>query len=152
MVVALKELSIRGDFRTTVEYLIKLLETESFQQNRIDTGWLDRLIAEKVQVWHISFTAWLYWCMLLPSPESDPGSFQLCLQLQLSRAFDSDLFQLFMVMPWVEPFTPFIAVKAQKSKPLCFSSVAENLFCSCTICSLDGSLLMPTVTRCCPDH
>ncbi|XP_061460830.1 acetyl-CoA carboxylase 1 isoform X7 [Rhineura floridana] len=49
MVVALKELSIRGDFRTTVEYLIKLLETESFQQNRIDTGWLDRLIAEKVQ-------------------------------------------------------------------------------------------------------
>lgn len=50
MVVALKELSIRGDFRTTVEYLIKLLETESFQLNRIDTGWLDRLISEKVQV------------------------------------------------------------------------------------------------------
>ncbi|XP_043910511.1 acetyl-CoA carboxylase 1 isoform X2 [Protopterus annectens] len=49
MVVALKELSIRGDFRTTVEYLIKLLETESFQQNSIDTGWLDRLISEKVQ-------------------------------------------------------------------------------------------------------
>ncbi|KAH1179100.1 hypothetical protein KIL84_000431, partial [Mauremys mutica] len=49
MVVALKELSIRGDFRTTVEYLIKLLETESFQHNSIDTGWLDRLIAEKVQ-------------------------------------------------------------------------------------------------------
>ncbi|XP_075445618.1 acetyl-CoA carboxylase 1 isoform X3 [Ascaphus truei] len=49
MVVALKELSIRGDFRTTVEYLIKLLETESFQQNCIDTGWLDRLISEKVQ-------------------------------------------------------------------------------------------------------
>lgn len=50
MVVALKELSIRGDFRTTVEYLIKLLETESFQHNRIDTGWLDRLISEKMQV------------------------------------------------------------------------------------------------------
>uniref|UniRef100_A0A8C6J096 Uncharacterized protein n=1 Tax=Melopsittacus undulatus TaxID=13146 RepID=A0A8C6J096_MELUD len=49
MVVALKELSIRGDFRTTVEYLIKLLETESFQNNAIDTGWLDHLIAEKVQ-------------------------------------------------------------------------------------------------------
>ncbi|RVE63621.1 hypothetical protein OJAV_G00138120 [Oryzias javanicus] len=49
MVVALKELSIRGDFRTTVEYLIKLLETESFQHNSIDTGWLDRLIAEKMQ-------------------------------------------------------------------------------------------------------
>ncbi|XP_037125079.1 acetyl-CoA carboxylase 1 isoform X2 [Syngnathus acus] len=49
MVVALKELSIRGDFRTTVEYLIKLLETETFQRNTIDTGWLDRLISEKMQ-------------------------------------------------------------------------------------------------------
>uniref|UniRef100_A0A8C0X3G9 acetyl-CoA carboxylase n=1 Tax=Castor canadensis TaxID=51338 RepID=A0A8C0X3G9_CASCN len=49
MVVALKELSIRGDFRTTVEYLINLLETERFQNNDIDTGWLDCLIAEKVQ-------------------------------------------------------------------------------------------------------
>lgn len=48
--VAMKELSIRGDFRTTVEYLIKLLETESFRNNDIDTSWLDHLIAEKVQV------------------------------------------------------------------------------------------------------
>ncbi|XP_071943409.1 acetyl-CoA carboxylase-like isoform X2 [Antedon mediterranea] len=47
MVVALKELSIRGDFRTTVEYLIKLLETDNFQDNEFDTGWLDKLIAEK---------------------------------------------------------------------------------------------------------
>ena len=49
MVIALKELSIRGDFRTTVEYLIKLLETEHFQGNSFHTGWLDKLIAEKVQ-------------------------------------------------------------------------------------------------------
>ncbi|XP_042297368.1 acetyl-CoA carboxylase 2 [Sceloporus undulatus] len=49
LVVALKELSIRGDFRTTVEYLVKLLETESFQNNEVDTSWLDHLIAEKVQ-------------------------------------------------------------------------------------------------------
>lgn len=54
MVVALKELSIRGDFRTTVEYLINLLETESFQNNDINTGWLDHLIAEKVQVGSVS--------------------------------------------------------------------------------------------------
>ena len=46
--VALKELSIRGDFLTTVEYLIKLLETQNFQQNDLDTGWLDMLIADKV--------------------------------------------------------------------------------------------------------
>ena len=45
----MKELSIRGDFRTTVEYLITLLETESFQSNVINTQWLDQLIAERVQ-------------------------------------------------------------------------------------------------------
>lgn len=48
MVVALKELSIRGDFRTTVEYLIKLLETEDFESNTITTGWLDELISQKL--------------------------------------------------------------------------------------------------------
>ena len=50
MVVALKELSIRGDFRTTVEYLIKLLETPDFEQNTITTGWLDELISKKLTV------------------------------------------------------------------------------------------------------
>jgi len=49
LVLALKELSIRGDFRTTVEYLITLLENEEFQKNQINTGWLDKLIAERVQ-------------------------------------------------------------------------------------------------------
>ncbi|KAK6460286.1 acetyl-coenzyme-A carboxylase [Scheffersomyces coipomensis] len=48
MVVALKELSIRGDFRTTVEYLIKLLETPDFEDNTITTGWLDELITKKL--------------------------------------------------------------------------------------------------------
>ncbi|PHH70340.1 hypothetical protein CDD82_7201 [Ophiocordyceps australis] len=48
MVVALKELSIRGDFRTTVEYLIKLLETEAFEDNTISTGWLDELISKRL--------------------------------------------------------------------------------------------------------
>jgi len=49
MVMALKELSIRGDFRTTVEYLVRLLEDPSFQNNHIDTAWLDALIAEKMK-------------------------------------------------------------------------------------------------------
>ncbi len=48
MVVALKELSIRGDFRTTVEYLIKLLQTPAFEENTITTGWLDELISKKL--------------------------------------------------------------------------------------------------------
>ncbi|XP_072389220.1 acetyl-CoA carboxylase isoform X2 [Diabrotica undecimpunctata] len=49
LVIALKELSIRGDFRTTVEYLITLLETKCFQENTIDTAWLDILISERMQ-------------------------------------------------------------------------------------------------------
>lgn len=48
MIVALKELSIRGDFRTTVEYLIKLLELEAFKNNSFTTGWLDSLISSKL--------------------------------------------------------------------------------------------------------
>ncbi|KAI9819078.1 MAG: acetyl-coenzyme-A carboxylase [Phylliscum demangeonii] len=48
MVVALKELSIRGDFRTTVEYLIKLLQTPAFEANKITTGWLDELISKRL--------------------------------------------------------------------------------------------------------
>ncbi|KAI8984589.1 acetyl-CoA carboxylase [Mycotypha africana] len=48
MVIALKELSIRGDFRTTVEYIIRLLETEEFAENTINTGWLDMLISKKL--------------------------------------------------------------------------------------------------------
>ena len=48
MVVALKELSIRGDFRTTVEYLIKLLETTEFEENTMTTGWLDELISKNL--------------------------------------------------------------------------------------------------------
>lgn len=48
LVLALKELSIRGDIRTTVEYLIKLLEMDAFRENKFDTSWLDTLIARKV--------------------------------------------------------------------------------------------------------
>ena len=54
MVVALKELSIRGDFRTTIEYLVMLLDTRNFQNNEFDTAWLDVLISEKVQVWFMA--------------------------------------------------------------------------------------------------
>ena len=50
MVIALREMSVRCDFRTTVEYLTNLLETENFMNNKIDTGWLDKRISERVQV------------------------------------------------------------------------------------------------------
>jgi acetyl-CoA carboxylase/biotin carboxylase 1 len=46
MVVALKELSIRGDISTTVDYIGKLIKHEDFVENKIDTSWLDRIIQE----------------------------------------------------------------------------------------------------------
>eukprot|EP00118_Oscarella_pearsei_P019122 m.200500 g.200500 ORF g.200500 m.200500 type:complete len:446 (+) comp39591_c0_seq27:2006-3343(+) len=49
LVVALSQVSVRGDFRTTVEYLIKLLKKDEFIANAVNTTWLDQLIAEKMQ-------------------------------------------------------------------------------------------------------
>jgi acetyl-CoA carboxylase/biotin carboxylase 1 len=51
LILALKEIEVRGEIRTTVEYLVQLLETKEFVENTIDTSWLDGLIQEKsVQV------------------------------------------------------------------------------------------------------
>jgi len=47
LILALKEIEVRGEIRTTVEYLVQLLETEEFKQNTIDTSWLDGLIKDK---------------------------------------------------------------------------------------------------------
>jgi acetyl-CoA carboxylase/biotin carboxylase 1 len=47
LVLALKEMEVRGDIRNSVEYLVKLLETDDFKQNTIDTSWLDGIIKEK---------------------------------------------------------------------------------------------------------
>jgi acetyl-CoA carboxylase / biotin carboxylase 1 len=47
LILALKEIEVKGDIRTTVEYLVKLLETKEFIENTIDTSWLDGIIKEK---------------------------------------------------------------------------------------------------------
>ena len=44
-IVALKELQIRGDIRTTTEYIIKLMQSDDFVNNKIDTDWLDGRLA-----------------------------------------------------------------------------------------------------------
>jgi acetyl-CoA carboxylase / biotin carboxylase 1 len=44
LVLALKGMVVRGEIRTAVEYLVKLLETPAFKNNTIDTSWLDGLI------------------------------------------------------------------------------------------------------------
>eukprot|EP00522_Entomoneis_paludosa_P016513 CAMPEP_0172450434 /NCGR_PEP_ID=MMETSP1065-20121228/8763_1 /TAXON_ID=265537 /ORGANISM="Amphiprora paludosa, Strain CCMP125" /LENGTH=2096 /DNA_ID=CAMNT_0013202215 /DNA_START=2922 /DNA_END=9212 /DNA_ORIENTATION=- len=47
LILALKEVEVRGKIRTTVEYLVQLLETKEFIENTIDTSWLDGIIREK---------------------------------------------------------------------------------------------------------
>lgn len=64
LVLALKEIDVRGDIRTTVEYLIKLLETQEFKDNTIDTSWLDGIIREKVHSHHHATPKKLF-CLIL---------------------------------------------------------------------------------------
>ena len=49
--MALKELSIKSDFRTTIEFLITILEMEEFCHNDYDTG----MCAERIslQSWNV---------------------------------------------------------------------------------------------------
>lgn len=49
MVLALKELSIRGEIRTTVEYLNRILETDDFKNNHITTTWLEQVMAQGIK-------------------------------------------------------------------------------------------------------
>ena len=49
LIMALKEISIRGDFRTTVQYLVKLLEHPTFEANEFSTSWLDALIKTQAE-------------------------------------------------------------------------------------------------------
>lgn len=76
MILALKEMSIRGEIRTTVEYLVKLMESPDFRANNIDTTWLDARIAQdkidrKVSVYllvfgfQFSFLVLRAWCICL---------------------------------------------------------------------------------------
>ena len=48
MVVALKEIKIRGEIRTLVDYVIDMLQEPEFVGNQIHTGWLDGRIAAQV--------------------------------------------------------------------------------------------------------
>lgn len=48
MVTALKELKIRGEIRTTVEYVTEMIQDVDFLSQQIHTAWLDRRIAMQV--------------------------------------------------------------------------------------------------------
>lgn len=45
--LALKSVYVTGDIRNPVEYLVDLADTVDFVENKIDTAWLDKLIADK---------------------------------------------------------------------------------------------------------
>lgn len=50
MVVALKEVKIRGEIRTTVDYCVEMIQSPDFVGNNIHTGWLDARISSHVSV------------------------------------------------------------------------------------------------------
>jgi len=61
MVVALKEVKIRGEIRTIVDYATEMVQDPDFVQNRISTGWLDARIAAHVRAekpaWYLAVIA-----------------------------------------------------------------------------------------------
>ncbi|EPS71957.1 hypothetical protein M569_02801, partial [Genlisea aurea] len=58
MVLGLKEIQIRGEIRTNVDYTIDLLHAVDYKDNKIHTGWLDSRIAMRVRAerppWYLS--------------------------------------------------------------------------------------------------
>eukprot|EP01062_Namystynia_karyoxenos_P024981 TRINITY_DN19789_c0_g2_i1.p1 TRINITY_DN19789_c0_g2~~TRINITY_DN19789_c0_g2_i1.p1 ORF type:complete len:2257 (+),score=954.46 TRINITY_DN19789_c0_g2_i1:116-6886(+) len=50
MVLALKQLTIRGEIRSNKEYLLKLLDMPAFKESDISTTWLDGLIRSRMKV------------------------------------------------------------------------------------------------------
>ncbi|KAL8514106.1 hypothetical protein ACS0TY_013288 [Phlomoides rotata] len=58
MVLGLKEIQIRGEIRTNVDYSIDLLNALDYKENKIHTGWLDSRIAMRVRAerppWYLS--------------------------------------------------------------------------------------------------
>ncbi|KAK4489931.1 hypothetical protein RD792_000579 [Penstemon davidsonii] len=58
MVLGLKEIQIRGEIRTNVDYTIDLLHAIDYKENKIHTGWLDSRIAMRVRAerppWYLS--------------------------------------------------------------------------------------------------
>ncbi|TYJ36120.1 hypothetical protein E1A91_A05G286400v1 [Gossypium mustelinum] len=61
MVLGLKEIQIRGEIRTNVDYTIDLLHASDYRENKIHTGWLDSRIAMRVRAerppWYLSVVA-----------------------------------------------------------------------------------------------
>lgn len=61
MVVALKEVKIRGEIRTIVDYASEMIQSPDFVGNEVHTGWLDSRIARHVRAekpaWYLAVIA-----------------------------------------------------------------------------------------------
>ena len=66
MVVALKEVKIRGEIRTIVDYAVEMIQSSDFVNNNIHTGWLDARIAQHVRPCH-SHSLLVFACCMLTS-------------------------------------------------------------------------------------
>lgn len=47
MILALRNLVICGEIRTSTSYVLKLLQTQAFSEGNISTSWLDKLLSQK---------------------------------------------------------------------------------------------------------
>ncbi|XP_062200626.1 acetyl-CoA carboxylase 1-like [Phragmites australis] len=58
MILGLKEIQIRGEIHTNVDYTVDLLNAAEYRENKIHTGWLDSRIAMRVRAerppWYLS--------------------------------------------------------------------------------------------------
>ncbi len=61
MAVALRDVVIRGEIRTTTDYVLDLITSPELEGCRVHTGWLDSRIAARVKPgrppWYISVIA-----------------------------------------------------------------------------------------------
>lgn len=51
LVVALRDVAIRGEIRTIIDYALDMVQSQDLIGNTIHTGWLDSRIALKVWRW-----------------------------------------------------------------------------------------------------
>lgn len=77
MIVALKELQLRGEIRVTVEYIIKMMQSSDFISNKIDTMWLDARIANSAELSKLEYAQFELPSQLVATIGSAIKGFQL---------------------------------------------------------------------------
>lgn len=128
-VVSLKQLSIRADFRTPVDFLIKMCETPDFAQNACDTAWLDGLIAQKVKADKMDTMLAVICCAVHVAAE-DIEKVTLDYHRALSRGHVPDIRHFAPRRVTVDLVSEGIkySLTAMKSAPGCFILIMNDSF------------------------